>query len=48
MNRVIVKFLPKVEGKTFDLQLNKKMSYDQVSKHNGKYFMAVICQLTGK
>ena len=31
MNLVIVKFLPKVEGKTFDLQLNKKMSYDQVS-----------------
>lgn len=29
-NRVLVKFIPKVEGKTFDLQLNKKMTYDQV------------------
>ncbi|KAF8460666.1 hypothetical protein BDZ91DRAFT_738896 [Kalaharituber pfeilii] len=36
-NRVLVKFLPKVEGKTFDLQLNKKMSYDQIAARVGGF-----------
>lgn len=39
-NRVLVKFLPKVEGKTFDLQLNKKMTYDQIAQRVGQFLDA--------
>jgi len=31
LNRVQVQFIARFEGKTFELNLNKKMSYDQVS-----------------